>query len=42
MDEGRAAEYGTHSELLALGGLYRSLYEKQQLEAQLREEGDAE
>ncbi len=40
LDEGRTAEYGTHGELLALGGLYRSLWDKQQLEKQLHEEGD--
>ena len=36
------AEYGTHAELLALGGLYRSIYDKQQLEKQFREEHPAE
>ncbi len=35
MDEGRAAEIGTHEQLIQQGGLYASLYEKQQLEKQL-------
>ena len=39
LDEGKVAEYGTHEELLALNGLYRSIYDKQQLEKQLNEEG---
>ena len=39
LDEGRAAEYGTHDELMELGGIYRSIYDKQQLEKQLHEEG---
>lgn len=43
LDDGMRAEYGTHEELLALGGIYRSIYDKQQLEKQLAEEGgDAE
>jgi ATP-binding cassette subfamily B protein len=43
LDEGKMAEYGSHQELMALGGIYRSIYEKQQLEQQLEAEGgDAE
>ena len=42
LDDGRCAEYGTHAELLALGGLYRSIYDKQQLEKQFREEHPAD
>ncbi len=38
LDDGRCAEYGTHAELLALGGIYRSIYDKQQLEKQFHEE----
>jgi ABC-type multidrug transport system fused ATPase/permease subunit len=30
IDGGRLVEHGTHTELLRLGGLYRSLYERQQ------------
>ena len=35
LEEGRKAEYGSHAELMALGGIYAQLYEKQQLEKQL-------
>ncbi|MDE7219940.1 MAG: ABC transporter ATP-binding protein, partial [Oscillospiraceae bacterium] len=41
LDDGKAAEYGTHEELMALGGIYKSVHDKQQLEKQLREEGGA-
>ncbi len=39
LDEGHGVEYGTHQELMEKGGIYRSIYEKQQLEKQLNEEG---
>ncbi len=39
LDDGKVAEYGSHEELLANGGIYRSLFDKQQLEKQLAEEG---
>lgn len=42
LDEGRAVEYGTHEELLNRGGLYASIYRRQQLEKQLSEEGGAQ
>jgi ATP-binding cassette subfamily B protein len=35
LDEGRIIEQGTHSELLALGGEYAELYERQLLEEEL-------
>ena len=35
LDEGRIIERGTHSELLALGGEYAALYERQLLEEEL-------
>ncbi len=38
LDDGKVAEYGTHEELLAGDGLYKSLFDKQQLEKQLRED----
>ena len=40
LDDGEVAEYGTHAELLANGGIYKSLFDKQQLEKQLREDRD--
>ena len=41
LDDGRVAQYGSHEELVVQEGLYKSLFEKQQLEKQLRED-DAE
>ncbi|MBE5796973.1 MAG: ABC transporter ATP-binding protein [Clostridiales bacterium] len=38
LDDGDMVEYGTHDELIANAGLYKSLFDKQQLEKQLREE----
>lgn len=38
LEDGKPAEYGTHDELMARGGLYRSIFDKQQLEKQLQEE----
>lgn len=35
LEEGECAEYGTHDELVKMGGIYAKLYEKQQLEKQL-------
>lgn len=35
LEDGKAAEIGNHESLLELGGIYASLYEKQQLEAAL-------
>ena len=40
LDDGKVAEYGTHQELLKQDGIYKSLFEKQQLEKQLREDRD--
>ncbi len=40
LDDGKVAEYGTHEELLANDGLYKSLFEKQQLEKQLADDKD--
>ncbi|MBQ6382517.1 MAG: ABC transporter ATP-binding protein [Clostridia bacterium] len=38
LDDGTQAEYGTHQELLELGGIYRTIFDKQQLEKQLQAE----
>ncbi|MCM1193033.1 MAG: ABC transporter ATP-binding protein/permease [Butyrivibrio sp.] len=38
LTEGELTEYGTHEELVALGGFYAHINEKQQLEQELQEE----
>ncbi|MBQ2326055.1 MAG: ABC transporter ATP-binding protein, partial [Clostridia bacterium] len=38
LDNGRAAEYGTHEELLALGGIYKRTYDLQSAAASGKEE----
>lgn len=40
LEDGKRAEYGTHAELMELNGIYRDMFEKQQLEMQLEREGD--
>ena len=42
LDDGAMAEYGTHEELLALHGIYRDLYDRQQLEKQLQSHPEAD
>lgn len=37
LTDGELTEYGTHEELVALDGFYAHIYEKQQLEAELKE-----
>ncbi len=37
LDDGKLVEQGTHDELVALGGIYQSMVEKQQLEASISE-----
>jgi ATP-binding cassette subfamily B protein len=41
MDDGTIAERGTHDELVASGGWYARMWEKQQLETKLDERGQA-
>lgn len=38
LDEGRIAERGSHDELLAMGGLYSDMYERQLLEEEIEEQ----
>ena len=35
LDDGKIVEYGTHDELMAKNGIFRSMYDKQQLEKEL-------
>ena len=42
LSDGKVAEYGTHEELLKNAGLYKSLFDKQQLEKQLHEDHNEE
>ena len=35
LDDGRVAEHGSHQQLVALGGIYADLYQRQRLEEQL-------
>lgn len=37
LDEGKIVEYGTHEELMKANGLFKSMYDKQQLEKELEE-----
>ena len=37
LTDGAMTEYGTHDELVALGGFYAHINEKQQLEQELKE-----
>ena len=41
LEDGAMAEYGTHRELMDAHGIYSAIWEKQQLEKQLHEEGGA-
>ena len=35
LDDGKIVEHGTHSELMEYNGIFRSMYDKQQLEKEL-------
>lgn len=37
LEDGQAVEIGNHSELMKLGGIYKDMFDKQQLEAQIGE-----
>jgi len=41
LDEGRMAEYGTFDQLISRNGIFKEMYDKQQLEKQLSEGGEA-
>lgn len=38
LEDGAAKEIGSHKELMALGGIYKDMFEKQQLEAEIGEQ----
>lgn len=40
LDEGEIAQEGTHEELKNMPGIYRDIYEKQQIEQEIMEEGE--
>lgn len=40
LDEGKMAEYGTFDQLISLNGIFKEMYDKQQLEKQLSEGGE--
>ena len=38
LEDGKKAEFGTFDELMAIGGIFKEMYDKQQLEKQLNAE----
>ena len=40
LEDGAAKEIGTHAELMKLDGIYRNMFEKQQLEAARQSQAD--